>query len=408
MALLGRGFATRFAPNFGRSPQPFSVTMSRGSDSPMAMAPGKRRSSAVRQRAPNGVARRANGATATTPVPAAEHEKLGLTRERLLQMFETMLLARTIDERSWILNRQGKQPFHISCQGHEGSGVGSAFALDPERDVMAPYYRSLAAVLAFGMTPLEVFLHALARADDPNTGGRQMPGALRTRAPAHPDQWQSRRHADSTRDGRRARQQDPRRRRREHRLLRRWRLVQRRLSRRFEFRRHSPAAGYLRVREQPVRHQRADLQADGRAQRRRPRRRLRHGRRVGGRQRSTGGLSLRARRCRARSRRRRTDAHRSQRAAPHAALVGRRRSPLSTRKRARGSAQPRPDRRLRSYLRAHHLLDEAEEDAMRTRLQKIVSDAYDQAESAPEPEPETAFDHVYAGVRMPDFRARLR
>ncbi|MBV9328187.1 MAG: thiamine pyrophosphate-dependent dehydrogenase E1 component subunit alpha [Chloroflexi bacterium] len=90
-------------------------------------------------------------------------------------MFETMLLARAIDERQWILNRQGVQAFHISCQGHEASGVGSAFALDPTRDVMVPYYRSLAAVLAFGVTPRALFLSALAKAADPMTGGRQMP-----------------------------------------------------------------------------------------------------------------------------------------------------------------------------------------------------------------------------------------
>jgi 2-oxoisovalerate dehydrogenase E1 component alpha subunit len=122
---------------------------------------------------------RANGvaAAATEPSsrPPAEHEALGLSVERLLQMFETMLLARAVDERQWILNRQGVQPFHISCQGHEASGVGSAFALDPTRDVMVPYYRSLAAVMAFGMTAREIFLAALARADDPAAGGRQMP-----------------------------------------------------------------------------------------------------------------------------------------------------------------------------------------------------------------------------------------
>ena len=105
----------------------------------------------------------------------APHDVVGLTRERLLEMFETMLLARAVDERQWILNRQGREPFHISCQGHEGSGVGSAFALDPSRDIMVPYYRSLAAVLAFGMTPYQAFLSALARADDPTSGGRQMP-----------------------------------------------------------------------------------------------------------------------------------------------------------------------------------------------------------------------------------------
>src|ERR671924_175220 len=105
----------------------------------------------------------------------APHDVLSLTRERLLEMFETMLLARAVDERQWILNRQGREAFHISCQGHEGSGVGSAFALDRQRDVMVPYYRSLAAVIAFGVTPRELFLSALAKAEDPMTGGRQMP-----------------------------------------------------------------------------------------------------------------------------------------------------------------------------------------------------------------------------------------
>src|ERR1041385_6898421 len=105
----------------------------------------------------------------------APHDVLGLTRERLLEMYSTMLVARIVDERQWILNRQGREAFHISCQGHEGSGVGSAFALDRERDVMVPYYRSLAAVIAFGVTPRELFLSALAKVDDPMTGGRQMP-----------------------------------------------------------------------------------------------------------------------------------------------------------------------------------------------------------------------------------------
>jgi 2-oxoisovalerate dehydrogenase E1 component alpha subunit len=108
-------------------------------------------------------------------VRESEHVELNLSSERLLEMFEVMLLARAVDERQWILNRQGREAFHISCQGHEGSGVGSAFALDRERDVMVPYYRSLAAVLAFGITPLDVFLSALARSTDPMSGGRQMP-----------------------------------------------------------------------------------------------------------------------------------------------------------------------------------------------------------------------------------------
>jgi 2-oxoisovalerate dehydrogenase E1 component alpha subunit len=138
------------------------------------MVPARRKSpvrDSVRHRGSTGVVK---AAPATSPV-AAPHEALDLSAERLRDMFETMLLARAVDERQWILNRQGREAFHISCQGHEASGVGSAFALDPQRDTMVPYYRSLAAVLAFGITPLDAFLSALARADDPMSGGRQMP-----------------------------------------------------------------------------------------------------------------------------------------------------------------------------------------------------------------------------------------
>jgi 2-oxoisovalerate dehydrogenase E1 component alpha subunit len=42
-------------------------------------------------------------------------------------------------------------------------------------DIWLPYYRDLAVVLAAGMTPYEVFLGIFAKADDPSSGGRQMP-----------------------------------------------------------------------------------------------------------------------------------------------------------------------------------------------------------------------------------------
>src|SRR5688572_32871781 len=79
-----------------------------------------------------------------------EFARLGLSEAQVLAIYRTMLLARRLDERQWLLNRSGKQAFVISCQGHEASGVASASALQPGRDIMVPYYRSLPAVLAFG------------------------------------------------------------------------------------------------------------------------------------------------------------------------------------------------------------------------------------------------------------------
>ncbi|MDX5476801.1 MAG: thiamine pyrophosphate-dependent dehydrogenase E1 component subunit alpha [Bacillaceae bacterium] len=104
------------------------------------------------------------------------HQALGLSDETVLEMFETMLLARRIDERMWLLNRAGKIPFVISCQGQEAAQIGAAFALDREKDYVLPYYRDMGVVLTFGMTAKDLMLSGFAKAEDPNSGGRQMPG----------------------------------------------------------------------------------------------------------------------------------------------------------------------------------------------------------------------------------------
>lgn len=113
-----------------------------------------------RERAPGA---RAFGATA-------------LTDEQLREAYYFILLARALDDRMWAFNRQGKAPFVISCAGHEGIQVGSAMALRPGEDWVLPYYRDLGVMLVLGMTPREAMLQFLARADDPCSGGRQMPG----------------------------------------------------------------------------------------------------------------------------------------------------------------------------------------------------------------------------------------
>ncbi|MCK1983450.1 MULTISPECIES: thiamine pyrophosphate-dependent dehydrogenase E1 component subunit alpha [Peribacillus] len=104
------------------------------------------------------------------------HLQAGLSDEQVLEMFRIMLLARRMDERMWLLNRSGKIPFVVSCQGQEAAQVGAAFALNREKDYVLPYYRDLGVVLAFGMTARDLMLSSFAKAEDPNSGGRQMPG----------------------------------------------------------------------------------------------------------------------------------------------------------------------------------------------------------------------------------------
>ncbi len=104
------------------------------------------------------------------------YEELGLSKQDLTAMFETMVRARKIDERMWKLNRAGKIPFVVSCQGQEAAQVGAAFALEKGTDYILPYYRDVAVVLHFGQTARDLMLSAFAKAEDPNSGGRQMPG----------------------------------------------------------------------------------------------------------------------------------------------------------------------------------------------------------------------------------------
>lgn len=106
----------------------------------------------------------------------AKHKQLGLSDGQVVDMYKYMLLARKFDERNLLLQRAGKTNFHVSGIGQETAQVAAAFALDRERDYFLPYYRDYGFVLAAGMTLTELMMSAFAKAGDPNSGGRQMPG----------------------------------------------------------------------------------------------------------------------------------------------------------------------------------------------------------------------------------------
>jgi 2-oxoisovalerate dehydrogenase E1 component alpha subunit len=101
---------------------------------------------------------------------------LGLSDDDLLEMYRLVALARAVDERMWILNRAGRIPFVISGQGHEGAQVGVTWALEKGKDWIAPFYRSIATCLTFGMGARDIMTAQYATASDPSSGGRQMPG----------------------------------------------------------------------------------------------------------------------------------------------------------------------------------------------------------------------------------------
>jgi 2-oxoisovalerate dehydrogenase E1 component alpha subunit len=111
----------------------------------------------------------------TTRVAETPHGALGLEAGDLLAMYRTILTARLLDEAALRQNRMGRAPFVVPGAGHEGCQVGTAWAMRRGVDIWLPYYRDLGVVLAAGLTPYEVFLGVFAKADDPSSGGRQMP-----------------------------------------------------------------------------------------------------------------------------------------------------------------------------------------------------------------------------------------
>jgi 2-oxoisovalerate dehydrogenase E1 component alpha subunit len=100
----------------------------------------------------------------------------GLNKQKVLQIYEQMLMVRLIDERVWAMNRQGKVPIAASCQGHEAAQLGSLAASQYLGDCFFfTYYRDLALKFGTGLNEKDIMLSYLGRNGDPYSNGRQFP-----------------------------------------------------------------------------------------------------------------------------------------------------------------------------------------------------------------------------------------
>jgi 2-oxoisovalerate dehydrogenase E1 component len=100
---------------------------------------------------------------------------MGFGKNELIDILKIMLRSRTIDQKAMRLLKQGRTFFHIAAEGHEAVQVAVGLQLDAKKDWLFPYYRDLATSLTAGTTPEEVFLGTFAKAEDPASGGRQLP-----------------------------------------------------------------------------------------------------------------------------------------------------------------------------------------------------------------------------------------
>jgi 2-oxoisovalerate dehydrogenase E1 component alpha subunit len=96
-------------------------------------------------------------------------------KQEYLQLHRWMCMAKALDDRMHILVKQGRAPFVGSSRGHEGIQVASTAAIGPD-DWLVPHYRGLANAIVRGLTMREWMLAVFAKAGDPLSAGRNIPG----------------------------------------------------------------------------------------------------------------------------------------------------------------------------------------------------------------------------------------
>jgi len=96
-------------------------------------------------------------------------------RETLKTWFRIMHMGRVLDDKAPNYLKQAiGWSYHAPCAGHDGIQLALGLSFRASHDFLFPYYRDLLTCLAAGLTPLEIILNGISKADDVAGGGRHM------------------------------------------------------------------------------------------------------------------------------------------------------------------------------------------------------------------------------------------
>jgi 2-oxoisovalerate dehydrogenase E1 component len=124
---------------------------------------------------PDGTGRLAAGHLPTGNGAGPPATYRGHAHAELIEDYRLACTSRALDDRQIGLQKQSRVFFQISGAGHEALLLGLARHLRPGYDWFFPYYRDQALMLGLGLSPYQLLLQAVGSAEDPASGGRQMP-----------------------------------------------------------------------------------------------------------------------------------------------------------------------------------------------------------------------------------------
>jgi 2-oxoisovalerate dehydrogenase E1 component len=98
-----------------------------------------------------------------------------VSREELKRWYAVMHLGRVLDDKAPNYLKQGLGwSYHAPCAGHDAIQLALGSTFRPGKDYLFPYYRDLTTCLAAGLTAEEILLNGMSKATDVASGGRHM------------------------------------------------------------------------------------------------------------------------------------------------------------------------------------------------------------------------------------------